>query len=141
MKSLCECRFLSCISDWSRQVSQRFGDSWPQSLTLILPSLSYWLPAVQHYWFKWSNSCQPCVKNSILNSWITLWCGSCLKSATGGKNYQCNQGRQTVSGKNPTRPPHSVLTAIPSGRRLGTIKAKTTQLKSCFIQQAVKTAQ
>ncbi len=54
------------------------------------------------------------------------------------KAAQCNQVRLTISGKNPTHSSHSVLTAIPSGRRLRTITAKTTRLKSRFIPQAVR---
>lgn len=61
-----------------------------------------------------------------------------LELCNGWWKQQCNQVRLTISGKNPTQSSHSVLTAIPSGRRLRTIKAKTTRLKSRFIPQAVR---
>ena len=97
---------------------------------------------------------------SILTSCITVWYGACTAScrrtlqrtvraaekivgASLPSLHECYTSRLTrrslcIAG-DPTHPLHSLFSLLPSGRRLRSLRARTSRLKDSFIHQAVRT--
>ncbi|KAL6457442.1 hypothetical protein MHYP_G00344050 [Metynnis hypsauchen] len=100
-----------------------------------------------------------CVVESVLCSGITVWHGSCsvaerkalqsvVKAAqrTVGVSFpttmdiytsRCKK-RATSIMKDPTHPAHTLFVPLPSGRRLRSIRTKTTRLRNNFFPEAVR---
>uniref|UniRef100_A0AAR2JX07 Reverse transcriptase domain-containing protein n=1 Tax=Pygocentrus nattereri TaxID=42514 RepID=A0AAR2JX07_PYGNA len=100
-----------------------------------------------------------CVVESVVCSSINVWHGSCsaadrkalqrvvkaaqrivgvsLPSTTDIYTSRCRK-RATCIKKDPTHPAHALFVPLPSGRRLRSIKCKTTRLRNSFIPEAVR---
>uniref|UniRef100_A0A3B1IEK6 Reverse transcriptase domain-containing protein n=1 Tax=Astyanax mexicanus TaxID=7994 RepID=A0A3B1IEK6_ASTMX len=100
-----------------------------------------------------------CVVESVVCSSINVWHGSCsaadrkalqrvvkaaqrivgvsFPSTTDIYTSRCRK-RATCIRKDPTHPAHALFVPLPSGRRLRSIKCKTTRLRNSFIPEAVR---
>ena len=100
-----------------------------------------------------------CVVESVLSSCINVWHGSCsaaekkalqrvVKAAqrTVGRNLpsttdvykaRCRK-RASCIMEDPTHPSHTLFVPLPSGRRLRSIKSRTTRLRNSFFPEAVR---
>ena len=100
-----------------------------------------------------------CAVESILCSCITVWHGSCsvaekkalqrvvkaaqrtvgcsLSTTTDIYSSRCRK-RASCIMKDPTHPAHALFVPLPSGRRLRSIKSRTTRLRNSFFPQAVR---
>ena len=100
-----------------------------------------------------------CAVESILCSCITVWHGSCsvaekkalqrvvkaaqrtvgcsLSTTTDIYSSRCRK-RASCIMKDPTHPAHALFVPLPSGRRLRSIKSRTTRLRNSFFPEAVR---
>uniref|UniRef100_A0A3P9JJJ8 Reverse transcriptase domain-containing protein n=1 Tax=Oryzias latipes TaxID=8090 RepID=A0A3P9JJJ8_ORYLA len=100
-----------------------------------------------------------CVVESVMTSCITVWHGSCsaaerkalqrvtkaaqrtvgcsLPSTTDIYKTRCRK-RASCILKDPTHPSHPLFSLLPSGRRLRSIKSRTTRLRNSFFPEAVR---
>uniref|UniRef100_A0A3B3H7K8 Reverse transcriptase domain-containing protein n=1 Tax=Oryzias latipes TaxID=8090 RepID=A0A3B3H7K8_ORYLA len=100
-----------------------------------------------------------CVVESVMTSCITVWHGSCsaaerkalqrvtkaaqrtvgcsLPSTTDIYTTRCRKRASRIL-KDPTHPSHPLFSLLPSGRRLRSIKSRTTRLRNSFFPEAVR---
>lgn len=99
-----------------------------------------------------------CVVENVLTSSITAWHGSCsaadkkalqrvensaqkmtnnsLPSLEGIYISRCRTGVMSIT-TGPAHPAHELFTLLPSGRRLGSLRTRTTRLRCSFFPEAV----
>ncbi|KAI3368006.1 hypothetical protein L3Q82_026829 [Scortum barcoo] len=102
---------------------------------------------------------QMCVVESVLSSCIIVWHGSCsaaekkalqrvvkaaqrtvgcsLPTTTDIYTSRCRK-RASCIMKDPTHTAHALFVPLPSGRRLRSIKSRTTRLRNSFFPEAVR---
>ncbi|GAA6231470.1 uncharacterized protein LOC109141784 [Lates japonicus] len=100
-----------------------------------------------------------CVVESVLSSCIIVWHGSCSAAEKKALHRVVKAAQRTVGRslstttdiytarcrkraacilKDPTHPAHALFSPLPSGRRLRSIKSRTTRLRNSFFPEAVR---
>ncbi len=78
-----------------------------------------------------------CTVESILTGCITAWFGGELPSLQDIYSRRCTRKAQRII-KNSSHPSHRLLSLLPSGRRLHSIRSHTSQLRDSFFPQAIR---